>query len=110
MKPEKGNPFAHITSALGVCRFLYRSNGLTRNHYSCKTATQILMKWIEDHPENPYPDRDEKKRLAMDANMTVKQLADWFGNARRRRKRMQEDDDHMANREREIREATMRDQ
>ncbi|XP_065179173.1 homeobox protein unc-62-like isoform X2 [Sycon ciliatum] len=75
----------------------------TRNHYSCKTATKLLMTWVEEHQENPYPDREEKKRLAKQSCMTVKQLADWFGNARRRKRRQQQDEVHMANRERELR-------
>lgn len=79
-----------------------RTHSATRSHYSCKTATQILMTWIEEHPDNPYPNRDEKKRLAKRACMTVKQLGDWFGNARRRRKRLVQDELHMAKRAREM--------
>ena len=44
--------------------------------------TDILVEWIRDHP-HPYPDRPTKVYLTCKANMTMKQLNDWFSNARR---------------------------
>ena len=43
----------------------------------------VLIRWIEDHPCNPYPTKGEKQGLAFYAGMTQRQLNDWFANARR---------------------------
>ena len=48
----------------------------------------VLIRWIEDHPFNPYPTKGEKQGLAFYAGMTQRQLNDWFANARRNIKKV----------------------
>ena len=48
----------------------------------------ILVDWIRAHPQNPYPDKPTKVYLTCKASMTMKQLNDWFANARRDIKRI----------------------
>ena len=48
----------------------------------------VLIRWIEEHPYNPYPTKAEKQGLAFYAGMTLRQLNDWFANARRNIKKV----------------------
>lgn len=48
----------------------------------------VLIRWIEEHPYNPYPTKAEKHYLAFYAGMTQRQLNDWFANARRNIKKV----------------------
>ena len=48
----------------------------------------VLIRWIEEHPFNPYPTKAEKQGLAFYAGMTQRQLNDWFANARRNIKKV----------------------
>ena len=48
----------------------------------------VLIRWIEEHPFNPYPTKGEKQHLAFYAGMTQRQLNDWFANARRNIKKV----------------------
>ena len=48
----------------------------------------VLIQWLETHHENPYPTKAEKLYLANYANMTQRQLNDWFANARRNIKKI----------------------
>ena len=50
--------------------------------------TGALVQWIEEHPYNPYPTKAEKQNLAYTAGMTLRQLNDWFANARRNIKKL----------------------
>ena len=47
-------------------------------------AAQTLKFWMLDHFQNPYPAPAEKERLAHEAQITPRQLANWFTNARKR--------------------------
>lgn len=48
----------------------------------------VLVQWLETHHQNPYPTKAEKHYLACSANMTQRQLNDWFANARRNIKKV----------------------
>ena len=48
----------------------------------------VLVQWIEEHPFNPYPTKQEKQQLAVMSGMTLRQLNDWFANARRNIKKL----------------------
>lgn len=48
----------------------------------------VLVLWIEEHSQNPYPSKAEKHYLAHCAGMTQRQLNDWFANARRNIKKV----------------------
>lgn len=54
--------------------------GNTRN-------TLPLIEWLEMHQSNPYPSKFEKEQLALVSQLTLRQLNDWFANARRNIKR-----------------------
>lgn len=50
------------------------------------TAKMILKRWMfsEQHFSHPYPTEEEKEDLAAEAGIDVKQLSNWFTNARKR--------------------------
>ncbi|XP_014005377.1 homeobox protein PKNOX1 isoform X2 [Salmo salar] len=49
-----------------------------------KSATNIMRTWLFQHIGHPYPTEDEKKQLAIQTNLTLLQVNNWFINARRR--------------------------
>lgn len=62
--------------------------GTYRQEKRKRRNTAVLVQWIEEHPYNPYPTKSEKQNLAFMAGMTLRQLNDWFANARRNIKKM----------------------
>lgn len=67
--------------ALGMLQTL-RSR--TRNNLP-KETTYILLKWLNDHLNHPYPNSFEKTQLMMTTGLNQQQLSNWFINARRRK-------------------------
>ncbi|XP_030635968.1 homeobox protein PKNOX1 isoform X2 [Chanos chanos] len=49
-----------------------------------KHATNVMRSWLFQHIGHPYPTEDEKKQIAMQTNLTLLQVNNWFINARRR--------------------------
>ncbi|XP_039950205.1 uncharacterized protein LOC120767914 isoform X1 [Bactrocera tryoni] len=47
---------------------------------------RMLKDWLVRRRENPYPSRDEKKRLAVETGLTYTQICNWFANWRRKLK------------------------
>nr|XP_014103206.2 iroquois-class homeodomain protein irx-3 isoform X2 [Bactrocera oleae]XP_036214568.1 iroquois-class homeodomain protein irx-3 isoform X2 [Bactrocera oleae] len=47
---------------------------------------RMLKDWLVRRRENPYPSRDEKKRLAIQTGLTYTQICNWFANWRRKLK------------------------
>jgi hypothetical protein len=45
---------------------------------------EIVMEWLREHRNNPYPSEEEKELLLQQTEMTANQLKYWFTNARRR--------------------------
>ena len=43
----------------------------------------ILDRWLRSNVAHPRPTRDEKRQLALEANLTTQQVGKWFSNARR---------------------------
>lgn len=43
-----------------------------------------LKQWMLDHVDHPYPNDSEKNQLVQETGLTLRQLNDWFSNARRR--------------------------
>ena len=43
-----------------------------------------FIRWLHEHTEHPYPNEEDKQRLALRTGLTMKQVSDWFINARRR--------------------------
>ncbi|CAN3372652.1 hypothetical protein DIRU0_C06282 [Diutina rugosa] len=56
----------------------------TRNNLP-KETTYILLKWLNDHLNHPYPNSFEKNQLMMSTGLNQQQLSNWFINARRRK-------------------------
>ncbi|XP_067624730.1 iroquois-class homeodomain protein irx-3 isoform X2 [Eurosta solidaginis] len=46
----------------------------------------MLKDWLVRRRDNPYPSRDEKKRLAVETGLTYTQICNWFANWRRKLK------------------------
>jgi len=49
-----------------------------------KKALTTLKNWLTEHFQDPYPSPAEKIRLANEAGITLKQVQNWFTNARGR--------------------------
>ena len=49
-----------------------------------KTSVKILKTWLFEHQRKAFPAEEEKLKLAQASNLTVRQVNDWFINARRR--------------------------
>lgn len=65
----------------------YLGHGLrrkTRNNLP-KETTYILLKWLNDHLNHPYPNLFEKNQLIASTGLNQQQLLNWFINARRRK-------------------------
>ena len=56
----------------------------SRKHQLSEQAVDIMNEWFDDHLNNPYPQPEEKERLAKLGNITVKQVTAWFSNRRNR--------------------------
>lgn len=56
----------------------------TRNNLP-KETTHILLNWLNDHLNHPYPNSFEKNQLMMSTGLNHQQLLNWFINARRRK-------------------------
>lgn len=49
-----------------------------------KEAVAIMLDWLRQHKDNPYPNDDEKAMLIKQTGLTINQINYWFTNARRR--------------------------
>lgn len=47
---------------------------------------RMLKDWLIRRRENPYPSREEKKKLALETGLTYTQICNWFANWRRKLK------------------------
>lgn len=59
----------------------------TRNNLPKETA-YILLTWLSEHLNHPYPNSQEKNQLKMSTGLNHQQLLNWFINARRRKIKM----------------------
>lgn len=50
-----------------------------------KGTTYILLNWLNDHINHPYPNNFEKNQLMVLTGLNQQQLSNWFINARRRK-------------------------
>lgn len=50
-----------------------------------KETTFILLKWLNEHLNHPYPNSFEKNQLMLSTGLNQQQLSNWFINARRRK-------------------------
>ncbi|CAH1774614.1 unnamed protein product [Owenia fusiformis] len=49
-----------------------------------KEAVSIMLQWLKEHRDNPYPNDEEKDMLIQKTKLTINQINYWFTNARRR--------------------------
>ncbi|CAI2384795.1 unnamed protein product [Moneuplotes crassus] len=56
----------------------------SRTHYTTEML-ETLNKWIEDHPDYPYPNSIEFKTLSVETGLSERQVRVWFTNTRKRR-------------------------
>ncbi|OBA21791.1 hypothetical protein METBIDRAFT_10720 [Metschnikowia bicuspidata var. bicuspidata NRRL YB-4993] len=56
----------------------------TRNNLP-KEVTSVLLKWLNEHLNHPYPNSFEKAQLIIATGLNQQQLSNWFINARRRK-------------------------
>ncbi|ODV58266.1 homeobox domain-containing protein ASCRUDRAFT_77973 [Ascoidea rubescens DSM 1968] len=50
-----------------------------------KATTDVLMNWLKENLDRPYPNAREKSYLCTQTGLTPQQLDNWFINARRRK-------------------------
>lgn len=50
-----------------------------------KKSTSILISWLSDNLDHPYPNNKEKMDLIRKTGLNAQQLSNWFINARRRK-------------------------
>ena len=50
-----------------------------------KQTIESLEAWLLAHPDNPYPSSEEKRVMKTELGLSIKQINDWFINARRRK-------------------------
>jgi len=58
--------------------------GYSNSSRFSKGGQKVLYDWLKTHFDHPYPKFEEKKLLAEQAGITLRQLTQWFTNARRR--------------------------
>ncbi|GMF20889.1 hypothetical protein B5S32_g3233 [[Candida] boidinii] len=50
-----------------------------------KQTTVVLLSWLNEHLDHPYPNSKEKVELMYQTGLSSQQLSNWFINARRRK-------------------------
>jgi hypothetical protein len=65
-----------------------------------RQTTLILLSWLSEHLDRPYPNSREKYDLLLKTRLTIQQLDNWFINARRRKigilRKLKENDQSIA--------------
>lgn len=82
--PPMGSPVLGLASPVATKSGLLQPRSRTRNNLP-KETTYILLKWLNDHLNHPYPNSFEKTQLMMTTGLNQQQLSNWFINARRRK-------------------------
>lgn len=52
--------------------------------------TRALRKWLAIHTDHPYPTEEEKSELVRQSGLTRTQVVNWFNNARRRQRHLEQ--------------------
>lgn len=83
--PQASTPELALPSPEAIKRrILQGTRSRTRNNLP-KETTHILLKWLNEHLNHPYPNSFEKTQLMISTGLTQQQLSNWFINARRRK-------------------------
>lgn len=83
-------PSPHVSDTMTGCQAFLRPdsepNGELRAGLGTR-ARRILDTWFDIHFDNPYPSREEKKKLMKICGIRLSQVNNYFGNRRMRVKR-----------------------
>jgi len=82
--PPMRSPELELSSPEAGKSSMLQTRSRTRNNLP-KETTYILLKWLNDHLNHPYPNSFEKTQLMMTTGLNQQQLSNWFINARRRK-------------------------
>lgn len=86
--PTEKKPACSLALSLENCSAdeLKRRKKGTRRGTLNPEAKNVLKAWMfsPEHFAHPYPSEEEKEELASEAGIEVKQLSNWFTNARKR--------------------------
>ncbi|SGZ52634.1 CIC11C00000002710 [Sungouiella intermedia] len=82
--PPLRSPELELSSPEAGKSSMLQTRSRTRNNLP-KETTYILLKWLNDHLNHPYPNSFEKTQLMMTTGLNQQQLSNWFINARRRK-------------------------
>ncbi|GEQ68847.1 hypothetical protein JCM33374_g2516 [Metschnikowia sp. JCM 33374] len=81
------SPRSHTAAAAAAASSAansHHSKVRTRNNLP-KEVTHVLLTWLNDHLNHPYPNSFEKAQLILATGLNQQQLSNWFINARRRK-------------------------
>ena len=53
----------------------------------CKATKSALTAWFKSNAADPYPSKEVKEQLSKQTGKSVKQVNDWFINARAKQKK-----------------------
>jgi len=62
----------------------WRSSGGGASSTLPRDATSYMKEWLYSHRDNPYPTQEEKDVISKETQLSMKQINNWFINARRR--------------------------
>ncbi|KAH7088038.1 hypothetical protein FB567DRAFT_523543 [Paraphoma chrysanthemicola] len=84
-KCDRGKPCEQCIQR-GICCTYIRDEARPKSRKWFPLASiQVLKTWLAKHSENPYPSKGEKEDLAIQANLTLKQVTTWLANNRKRK-------------------------
>ena len=66
-------------------KYIYTNRKPKKRRYLPASSSNILLNWFKEHIDNPYPTKQEKEKLAREANIDHMQLYNWLKNARSKR-------------------------
>ncbi|TMS36322.1 hypothetical protein L596_003513 [Steinernema carpocapsae] len=75
-----------VCHKLMISRSRFDESRKKRRNFS-KHATEVLTRYFNTHVDSPYPNEEDKEKLALECHITVAQVSNWFGNKRIRFKR-----------------------
>ncbi|CAG5116419.1 unnamed protein product [Candidula unifasciata] len=80
----KDGPDVYGEAALGVASPQTNKTESKKHPSLPKEAVAMMMEWLRNHKDNPYPNDDEKAMLIKQTGLSINQINYWFTNARRR--------------------------
>jgi hypothetical protein len=78
-KPSKTSPKATVPASSTT-----RKRGRPSHVCLPKESINVLKEWLYSHAKYPYPSQADKEAMAQETSLSIKQINNWFINARRR--------------------------